>query len=104
VTPALLPGVLLLGLVSAVALWLYLAASSALPFGLFGLLSYLEPVLLVLGAVVLLGEPLAGADAAVYGPIVVALLLLAVEQLPRRQPSEASSPPTAPLELAHSPR
>ena len=44
---ALLP---LLGVVSAVALALYMAASRWLPMGLFGLLSYVEPVLLVLVA------------------------------------------------------
>lgn len=51
---ALLP---LLGAVSAVALALYMAASRWLPMGLFGLLSYVEPVLLVLVAL-LLGERL----------------------------------------------
>lgn len=51
---ALLP---LLGLVSAVALALYMAANRWLQMGLFGLLSYCEPVLLVLVAL-LLGESL----------------------------------------------
>jgi len=92
ITPALAPGVLLLGAVSAVALWLYLTASSVLPFGLFGLLTYLEPVLLVLGAVLFLGEAVGAADALVYGPIVVALVLLALEQRPRRRPP--ALPPT----------
>ena len=48
----------LLGVVSAVALALYMAASRLLPMGLFGLLTYVEPVLLVLVAL-LLGETVA---------------------------------------------
>lgn len=46
-----------------------------LSLSLFGMLSYLEPVLL-LGASLLLGEVLTIADAFVYVPIVAALLLL----------------------------
>ena len=45
----------MLGIVSAVALALYMIASRWLPLGLFGLLSYVEPVLLVVVAW-LLGE------------------------------------------------
>lgn len=78
-------GVVLLGLVSGVALLLYLVASTALPFGVFGLLSYLEPVLLVLVSVALLGEPFGAEDGLVYGPIALALVLLGVEGL-RRAP------------------
>lgn len=75
----LAPGIALLGAVSGVALWLYLFASSALPLGLFGLLSYLEPVLLVVASTLLLGELVGLADALVYGPIAGALVLLALE-------------------------
>jgi chloramphenicol-sensitive protein RarD len=70
---------LLLGGLSGVALILYLEASRLLPFGLFGLLTYLEPVLLAAVSVLLLGEVLTPADVFVYGPIAVALGLLAVE-------------------------
>lgn len=45
--------VTVLGIVSAVALALYMAASRLLPLGLFGLLSYLEPALLALAALAL---------------------------------------------------
>ncbi|WP_176738580.1 EamA family transporter RarD [Micromonospora pallida] len=78
-TPSLLLKVVLLGIVSGVALVLYLAASRLLPFGLFGLLTYLEPVLLVAVSIVLLGERATPSDALVYGPIALALVLLAVE-------------------------
>lgn len=79
--PVLIGGVVLLGAVSGTALVLYLAASRALGFGLFGLLTYLEPVLLIVVAVTLLGERLTPTDGLVYGPIALALILLAVEPL-----------------------
>ncbi|OII38725.1 EamA family transporter RarD [Plantibacter sp. MMLR14_011] len=78
-------GIVLLGVIGGVALVLYLVASRLLSFGVFGLLSYLEPVLLVLVAVLLLGESLTVADGFVYGPIVVALMLLGLETV--RRPS-----------------
>lgn len=86
-SPWLVLGVLLLGVISGVALFLYLAASRALSFGLFGLLTYLEPVLLIVVAVLLLGERLTAIDALVYGPIVLALVLLGIEPLRRRPAS-----------------
>lgn len=87
--PALILAIALFGLVSAVALVAYLAASRLLPFGLFGLLTYLEPVLLVVVSVTLLGEHAAPSDAFVYGPIVVALALLGIEPLRDRRTSQA---------------
>lgn len=78
-------GILLLGVIGGVALVLYLVASRLLSFGVFGLLSYLEPVLLVLVAVLLLGESLTLTDVFVYGPIVIALVLLGLET--SRRPS-----------------
>jgi chloramphenicol-sensitive protein RarD len=45
----------LLGVISASALVVYIIASRLLPFSLFGLLSYVEPVLL-LGVALLLGK------------------------------------------------
>lgn len=89
-SPALIVGVALLGIVSGAALSLYLHASSVLPFGLFGLLTYLEPVLLIAVSALLLGEPLTVADAFVYGPIAAALVLLAIE--PFRRPSVSARP------------
>lgn len=84
--PRLFVGMLAIGLVSAVALLLYLRASELLPFGLFGLLTYVEPVLLAAVSVAILGESLTSIDLLIYGPIVVALCLLGFENItaPRR--------------------
>ncbi|MDD2712803.1 MAG: EamA family transporter RarD [Simplicispira sp.] len=72
---ALLP---LLGVVSAVALALYMAASGWLPMGLFGLLSYVEPVLLVLVAL-LLGESLAPGQWPTYALVFTAVGVLVLD-------------------------
>jgi chloramphenicol-sensitive protein RarD len=77
--PVALLGAALLGVIGGTALVLYLTASRLLPFGLFGLLSYLEPVLLVAVSVVLLHDPLTLADAAVYAPIALALVAVAAD-------------------------
>jgi chloramphenicol-sensitive protein RarD len=69
---ALLP---LLGIVSAVALALYMIASRWLPLGLFGLLSYVEPVLLVVVAW-LLGESMEPQQQLSYALIFAAVGLL----------------------------
>jgi chloramphenicol-sensitive protein RarD len=90
--PEELPGVLLLAALGTVAFLLYLAASSRLPFGLFGLLTYLEPALLVVVSVVALGEPLQSTDAVTFGPIVAALLLLAGAGLAQRRTPPAIPP------------
>lgn len=65
----------LLGVVSAVALALYMAASRLLPMGLFGLLTYVEPVLLVLVAL-LLGETVASGQQPLYGLVFAAVAVL----------------------------
>jgi chloramphenicol-sensitive protein RarD len=72
---ALLPG---LGVLSAVAQALYLKASRVLPLGLFGILCYLEPVLLVVVSVTLLGERFEARQLATYGPIWIAVSLTAL--------------------------
>ena len=84
--PDRLGSVLLLAALGSVAFVLYLGASSRLPFGVFGLLTYLEPALLVVVSTTALGEPLQAGDALTFGPIAVALLLLAATRLvpPRR--------------------
>lgn len=71
----------LLGLISSVALAMYLAASRMLPLSLFGLLSYVEPVLLFWVAYIALGEPVAPAQWLTYIPIWLAVLLVALEGL-----------------------
>ena len=67
--------VTVLGIVSAVALALYMAASRLLPLGLFGLLSYLEPALLALAALAL-GESMEPGQWPSYGPIFAAVAVL----------------------------
>lgn len=79
----------LLGLLSATALASYLAASRRLPLGLFGLLGYLEPALLF-GVSLLLGERMMPGELWTYGPIWLALGVLAVDgmlQWRRRNPA-----------------
>jgi chloramphenicol-sensitive protein RarD len=69
-----LPG---LGVLSTVALASYLKASRLLPMALFGILGYVEPVLLVLVSVTLLGEHLSATQLATYIPIWLAVGLTA---------------------------
>ncbi|CAI8803262.1 Chloramphenicol-sensitive protein RarD [Pseudomonas chlororaphis] len=68
----------LLGLISASALVAYIIASRLLPFSLFGLLSYVEPVLL-LGVALLLGESIKAGEWLTYLPIWLAVLVLVYE-------------------------
>jgi len=81
----LIPG---LGLLSMAALAAYIAASRALPLGLFGLLGYVEPVLLV-GVALLLGERMAAEQWWTYGPIWAAVVVLVGEGL-RKSHANAS--------------
>ena len=67
-----------LGIISASALVVYIIASRLLPFSLFGLLSYVEPVLLV-GVALLLGESIAPDQWLTYLPIWLAVLVLMFE-------------------------
>jgi chloramphenicol-sensitive protein RarD len=68
----LLPG---LGALSTLALASYLRASRHLPIALFGILGYVEPVLLVGVAVMLLGEPFSLRSLGTYVPIWIAVVL-----------------------------
>ncbi|WP_341520603.1 EamA family transporter RarD [Pseudomonas sp. G.S.17] len=68
----------LLGVISASALVSYIVASRLLPFSLFGLLSYVEPVLLV-GVALLLGESISREEWMTYLPIWLAVLVLVFE-------------------------
>lgn len=74
--------VTVLGIVSAVALALYMAASRLLPLGLFGLLSYLEPALLALAALAL-GESMEPGQWPSYGPIFAAVAVLIADGVVR---------------------
>ena len=69
----------LLGVISSVALLFYLIASRRLPLGLFGVLTYVEPVLLFWVAFLLLGEPVTLRAWFTYVPIWIAVMLLVCE-------------------------
>ncbi|MDO5726780.1 MAG: EamA family transporter [Bowdeniella nasicola] len=75
----LLAMILGLGVFSAGIMAIYTGAQMLLPFALFGLLSYLEPVLLVLVAFVLLHETITVAELPTYILIWLAVLILALE-------------------------
>ena len=72
---ALIP---MLGLISASALVCYVVASRLLAFSLYGLLSYVEPVLL-LGVALLLGESIKAGEWLTYLPIWLAVMVLVFE-------------------------
>lgn len=88
--PMLLVLLPLLGVLSALALALYMAASRWLPLGLFGLLTYVEPVLLLLVAL-LLGESVASEQWWTYGLVCAAVGTLVVESIRRMLVERPSS-------------
>lgn len=69
----LLPG---LGLLSALAFAAMMTSSRLLPLGLFGILSYVEPVLLFLTALLFLGESFDHGQWLTYLPIWLAVVLV----------------------------
>ena len=76
--PHLIWAIIGLGFLSAFGLGSYMLASRYLPFIIFGLLSYLEPVLLALASIAL-GENVGAAEWLTYIPIWLAVLLLVIE-------------------------
>ncbi|MFA5521300.1 MAG: EamA family transporter RarD [Castellaniella sp.] len=81
--PALLGLIPLLGIMSSVALIAYISASRRLPLGLFGILGYVEPVLLFWVAVLLLHETPSLQAWFTYVPIWIAVAVMAVEGMVR---------------------
>lgn len=71
--------VLVFGIISSAALLGYLTASRLLPLSLFGILGYVEPVLLFWVAFLLLGEPVQAHEWLTYIPIWIAVLIVALE-------------------------
>ncbi|WP_260437197.1 EamA family transporter RarD [Burkholderia sp. Bp9012] len=69
----LLPG---LGIVSAAAMGCYMASSQTLPLGIFGMLGFIEPVLLFLVAVLFFDEKITVSALLTYGPIWAGVLLV----------------------------
>jgi len=76
--PSLVLVVIGLGLLSAIGLGSYILASRYLPLIIFGLLGYLEPVLLALASLVL-GEKIGAEEWLTYIPIWLAVLVLVIE-------------------------
>ncbi|WP_417615006.1 EamA family transporter RarD [Oceanisphaera sp.] len=76
--PVLWGLVLGLGMVSALAMVCYILASRRLPFSLFGLLGYVEPILLVLVSLIL-GETIKAEEWPTYIAIWLAVGLLVLE-------------------------
>ena len=76
--PHLIWAVIGLGFLSAFGLGNYMLASRYLPFVIFGLLSYLEPVLLAFASI-MLGERVEGGEWLTYIPIWLAVGLLVLE-------------------------
>jgi chloramphenicol-sensitive protein RarD len=76
--PSLFFVVIGLGLLSAIGLGSYILASRYLPLIIFGLLGYLEPVLLALVSL-LLGEKIGAEEWLTYIPIWLAVLVLILE-------------------------
>ncbi len=69
----------LLGIISSVALVSYISASRQLPLGLFGLLGYVEPVLLFWVAFLFLDESMTLRAWFTYIPIWIAVALIVAE-------------------------
>lgn len=86
--PALWGLIPVMGLISTTALVSYILSSRLLPLGLFGLLGYVEPVLLV-GVALLLGERIAPTQWWTYGPVWLAVGLLVLEGLYKLRPDRA---------------
>ncbi|WP_343621424.1 EamA family transporter RarD [Acinetobacter proteolyticus] len=78
VHPSLIVVVIGLGLLSAIGLGSYILASRYLPLIIFGLLGYLEPVLLALVSL-LIGEKIGADEWLTYIPIWLAVLVLVIE-------------------------
>lgn len=67
-----------LGILSTIGLGSYMLASRLLPFALFGLLSYLEPILLAVASFSL-GERIPAHNVPIYFGIWIAMLLLMID-------------------------
>jgi chloramphenicol-sensitive protein RarD len=70
----LLPG---LGILSAVSFVTYLSASRQLPIALFGLLGYIEPILLVVISTLIFGEEILVQELWTYVPVALSIIATA---------------------------
>lgn len=88
----------LFALISAVAFWMFILAARLLPLSIMGLLTYLEPALLMVAAL-LRGERIAELEYISYSFIWIAVLIIlgsGIAQLRRRRRSIAGNPAHAP--------
>ncbi|MWP48194.1 MULTISPECIES: EamA family transporter RarD [unclassified Gilliamella] len=69
----------MLGIITAIAFAIYFFARQLLPLGLFGLLGYVEPVLLTIVSVLFLHETVSSEHIASYGLIWLSVCVLALE-------------------------
>ncbi|WP_392561612.1 EamA family transporter RarD [Orbus sturtevantii] len=69
----------LLGIITAIAFAAYFSASHLLPLGLFGLLGYVEPILLAVVSIVFLNETISSEHLISYGLIWGAVCILILE-------------------------
>lgn len=69
----------MLGILTAIAFAIYFYARRLLPLGLFGLLGYVEPVLLTIVSVLFLHETVSSEHIASYGLIWLSVCVLALE-------------------------
>ena len=69
----------MLGIITAIAFAMYFVARRLLPLGLFGLLGYVEPVLLTLVSVLFLHESVSKEHIVPYGLIWLSVCVLALE-------------------------
>ncbi|VVE52353.1 EamA family transporter RarD [Pandoraea anhela] len=84
-----------LGLLSASALASTFAAARVLPIGLYGILGYVEPVLLFAVSIFLLGEPFTAQGLWTYVPIWIGVALIVFDSVRtlRRQRAMGRNPP-----------
>lgn len=71
----------LLGIITAIAFAAYFSASRMLPLGIFGLLGYVEPILLAIVSIVFLHETISPNHIISYGLIWSAVCMLVIEGL-----------------------
>ena len=69
----------MLGIITAIAFAMYFVARRLLPLGLFGLLGYVEPVLLTIVSVLFLHESVSSEHIVSYGLIWLSVCVLALE-------------------------
>ncbi|MGR9459425.1 EamA family transporter RarD (plasmid) [Rhizobium leguminosarum] len=76
--PSLSILVTLLAAMSAVAFMAYTSASKMMPLALFGLMGYIEPVLLFIVSLAI-GESVGSEEILTYGPVIAAVVILAAD-------------------------